>query len=64
MKRKHPVPRFPPYPGSNRDYAVRHAAKILLDPPNRSICIYCHAQAPNDSLLKHLGDCPAKGDKT
>lgn len=57
--------KYPPYPGSGRDYAVRHSAKIALRQPNKVICIYCHAQALSEDELKgkHQPDCPAKDHK-
>lgn len=52
--------KYPPYPGSNRDYAVRESARSMLVKPNKAICIYCRRQAVDNASLTHEGDCPAR----
>lgn len=63
-KRRYPKPKYPPYPGSNWDYAIKHIASQKLVEPNKSICIYCHAQALTENKLVHLLDCPVAKAKT
>lgn len=55
--------KYPPYPGSSWDYAVRHTASTLLRKPNKAICIYCHCQAKTNAELVHKSDCPARNEK-
>lgn len=50
--------RYPSYPDSNRDAAVKEAARIKLRPPNKNICLYCHAQAVLAENIEHVSDCP------
>ena len=54
--------KYPPYPGSNWDYAVRESARQMLQKPNRVICLYCRHQAVKPEDLKHEPDCPAKDE--
>lgn len=51
--------KYPPYPGSNWDYAVKHSASMALVRPNKAICIYCHCQAAKENDIQHKPDCPA-----
>ena len=59
MKRKS---KYPPYPESGWDYAVKMSAASKLQKPNKCICIYCYGQALTEELLtnKHESDCPAR----
>src|SRR5688572_5156270 len=50
--------KYPPYPGSGRDYAVVETARQALRKPNKNICIYCHAQAVTEDAIQHAADCP------
>ena len=53
--------KYPPYPASNRDYAVIESARQQLVKPNKAICIYCRKQAPSENSIIHAGDCPVGG---
>ncbi len=52
--------KYPPYPGSNWDYAVKESARSMLVPPSKCICLYCHQQAVKEAQIIHAPDCPAK----
>jgi len=52
--------KYPPFPQSNSDYAIRHSARTQLRKPNKAICIYCRQQALTENTLRHSQDCPAK----
>jgi hypothetical protein len=56
-------PKYPPYPDANWDYSVRHCAAMALQKPNKTICVYCHGQAPAGKKIPHKPDCPAKNDE-
>jgi len=62
MKTRRKLSKYPPYPGSNWDYAVKMSAAALLNPPNKAICIYCCQQAKTDAAINHVSDCPAKDE--
>lgn len=62
MKKKHKI-KYPPYPDSNWDYAVKHTASTHLVSPNKHICIYCWGQAVESKDIVHLDDCPARNEK-
>jgi hypothetical protein len=62
-KKKKTKSKYPPYPGTNWDYGARMAAGQCLTPPNKSICIYCMAQALTQQEIKHAEDCPAKDEE-
>lgn len=55
--------KYPPYPGSGWDYAIRHSASTQLQKPNKAICIYCRMQALDSASITHKPDCPARNDK-
>lgn len=61
-KTKKTESKYPPYPSSNWDYGVKMAAAQQLVPPNRAICIYCHAQACFEAHIIHAPDCPTKDE--
>lgn len=52
--------KYPPYPESNGDYAVKEMARQALRKPNKNICLYCHGQAISEKDITHKDDCPAK----
>lgn len=54
---------YPPYPGSNWDYACKETARMALRKPNKKICIYCHGQCKADEKIPHKPDCPARNEK-
>ena len=55
MKKKS---KYPPYPGSGRDYAIVQSAAFALQPPNKNICIYCRQQEMTERKIQHDTDCP------
>ncbi len=59
MKKKR---KYPPYPESNWDYAVKESARQMLRSPNKAICLYCRAQAKTEKEIEHESDCPAKNE--
>ena len=61
MKRKKPS-KYPPYPGSGWDYAVKESDLQALRKPNKVICIYCRHQAVTEDALTHEPDCPARNE--
>ena len=56
--KKYPDSKYPPYPESGRDHAVKMAAAQVLKDKRNDICIYCHAEARGEHLIAHLPDCP------
>jgi hypothetical protein len=58
-------PKYPDYPDSNWDYAVKETARMALKPGNKRICIYCHAQGKTQEDVRkaHAADCPARNDE-
>ena len=63
MRKRKVKSKYPPYPDTNWDYGAMMAAAQSLLPPNKTICIYCRAQAKTDDQVKHLDDCPARNEE-
>lgn len=55
--------KYPPYPSSSMDYAIRHSAGTELRKLNKVICIYCRHQSKTEQELTHEPDCPARNEK-
>lgn len=46
------------------DYGEAEAARAKLVPPNKAICLKCHAQAPTEEEVRHRDDCQRRESPT